>query len=69
VQLVLEGRVTNGVSDNAQLRDFAGEGANEGERISWNLRNQSGREVASGVYLIVLEGRGGRAIRKVAVIR
>ena len=40
-----------------------------GGTISWDLRNQSGREVASGVYLIILEGPGGVATRKVAVIR
>lgn len=37
--------------------------------ISWPLVNQSGRAVASGVYLILLDGPGGRAVRKVAVIR
>ncbi|PIU48160.1 MAG: hypothetical protein COS94_03605, partial [Candidatus Hydrogenedentes bacterium CG07_land_8_20_14_0_80_42_17] len=37
--------------------------------VSWNLSNQSGRQIASGVYLIILDGPGGRAVRKVAVIR
>lgn len=37
--------------------------------VSWNLQNQSGRNVASGTYLMVLDGPGGRAVRKVAVIK
>jgi hypothetical protein len=37
--------------------------------VSWNLASNSGRHVASGVYLIILEGPGGRAVRKVAVLR
>jgi hypothetical protein len=37
--------------------------------VSWNLANNGGRHVSSGVYLIMLEGPGGRAVRKVAVVR
>jgi hypothetical protein len=44
------------------------DGDNRGT-ISWSLRNHSGREIASGVYLIIREGPGGRSVRKVAVIR
>lgn len=37
--------------------------------VSWDLRNRAGREVASGIYIILFDGPGGRAARKVAVIR
>jgi hypothetical protein len=52
-----------GVSTTPRLRRMS-----DGQ-VSWDLRNASGREVASGVYVVHLEGGGDRAIRKVAVIR
>jgi hypothetical protein len=51
---------------NLQVVDVGGA---TGQVTRWNLRNQSGREVASGTYIIILEGPGGRAVRKVAIIR
>lgn len=44
-------------------------GGTTGQVTRWDLMNQNGHEVASGLYLIVLEGPGGIATRKVAVIR
>ncbi|MEK8023830.1 MAG: hypothetical protein AAB229_08500 [Candidatus Hydrogenedentota bacterium] len=72
-ELVVDATVNalNGTSTNSQLRVTAAilnDGDNLGT-VSWNLKNQSGRDVASGVYLIVLEGPGGRSVRKVAVMR
>jgi hypothetical protein len=61
----------NATSTNPNLRVTAAI-INDGNAlgtVSWNLANNSGRAVASGVYLIMLEGPGGRAVRKVAVIR
>lgn len=37
--------------------------------LSWDGRNKSGRFVASGVYLAVIEAGGARKVRRVAVIR
>jgi hypothetical protein len=61
----------NGTSNNSSLRVTAAivNDGTVGGTVSWNLRNQRNREVASGVYLIVLEGPGGKAVRKVAVMR
>ena len=35
----------------------------------WQGTNRGGRLVASGVYLVVVEGNGIKAIRKLAIIR
>ncbi|MEK8024253.1 MAG: Ig-like domain-containing protein [Candidatus Hydrogenedentota bacterium] len=61
----------NGTSNNSSLRVTAAivNDGTVGGTVSWNLRNQRNREVASGVFLIVLEGPGGKAVRKVAVMR
>jgi hypothetical protein len=37
--------------------------------FTWQGTNRGGRSVASGVYLVVVEGNGIKAIRKLAVIR
>ena len=37
--------------------------------FTWQGANRGGRAVASGVYLVVVEGNGIKAIRKLAVIR
>lgn len=73
-ELVLDATVdalagtTTGTSSNANLRVTPITNTGRGT-VSWNLANQSGRAVASGVYLITIDGPGGRAVRKVAVIR
>lgn len=36
---------------------------------TWDARNKAGRAVASGVYLAVIEGSGGKKLLKLAVIR
>jgi hypothetical protein len=71
-ELVLDGTLDpsslNAVAagGNLQVVDVGGA---TGQVTRWNLRNQSGREVASGTFIIILEGPGGRAVRKVAIIR
>ncbi|MFA6091712.1 MAG: kelch repeat-containing protein [Elusimicrobiota bacterium] len=45
------------------------ETANSSGLLIWNARNLSGRPVASGLYLAVLEARGERKIVKIAVVR
>ena len=37
--------------------------------VVWDARNQDNQEVVSGVYLIVVKGGGGTAVRKVAIVR
>lgn len=37
--------------------------------LTWDGRNSSGRAVASGTYLALIEGAGARKVRRVAVIR
>ena len=44
-------------------------GGATGQVTRWDLANQNGQTVASGVYIIVMEGPGGKATRKFAVIR
>ncbi len=43
--------------------------ANTNGLVRWNARNKDNQEVASGVYLIVVKGPGGTAVRKAAVVR
>ncbi|RMH59084.1 MAG: hypothetical protein D6679_02860 [Candidatus Hydrogenedentota bacterium] len=43
-------------------------GGGTGQVTRWDLKNRNGRDVSSGTYLIVLEGKGGRAVHKVAII-
>ncbi|MEK7656167.1 MAG: T9SS type A sorting domain-containing protein, partial [Elusimicrobiota bacterium] len=43
--------------------------ANPSGVATWDARNKAGRSVASGVYLAVIEGPGGKKILKLAVIR
>jgi len=56
------------VTTNAALRITSIINTGRGT-VSWNLANSSGRQVASGVYLIVFDGPGGRAVKKVAIIK
>ncbi|MFH2204447.1 MAG: kelch repeat-containing protein [Elusimicrobiota bacterium] len=37
--------------------------------LTWNGRNNSGRPIASGVYLVMLEGNGLQKVIKMAVVR
>lgn len=67
-ELVLEGRVSNNAlsTDNPHLAPVAG---NQG-RVAWDLCNQSGKKVASGVYIIVVSNSAGeRVIKKVSIVR
>lgn len=43
--------------------------ANTNGLVRWNARNRDNQEVASGVYLVVVKGPGGTAVRKAAVVR
>lgn len=70
-QLVLEGALNPSVlgatasNGHLQVIDLP----LTGRVTRWDLRNQSGHNVASGTYIIILNGPGGQAVRKVAVIR
>jgi len=44
-------------------------GGTTGQVTRWDLKNQHGKDVASGLYIILLDGPGGRATKKFAVIR
>jgi hypothetical protein len=71
-ELVADGTLNSpGTGNSSTSPSIAYTGIENNARgtVRWNLQNQSGRRVASGVYLIVLEGPGGRATRRVAVIR
>ncbi|UPT72448.1 MAG: hypothetical protein M0D55_10670 [Elusimicrobiota bacterium] len=37
--------------------------------LTWNGRNAHGRNVATGTYYAIIEGAGGRKVRRVAVVR
>lgn len=71
-ELVLDGSLdpsslgATAANGNLQVVDVGGA---TGQVTRWNLKNQSGRDVASGIYLILLDGPGGTASRKVAIIR
>ncbi len=41
----------------------------EGKKLFWDGRNRWGEEVSSGLYLVVVKGRGFRRIGKIAKIR
>jgi hypothetical protein len=42
---------------------------NSGGTVQWDVRNNDGADVASGVYFAVIKGTGGTIKRKLAVIR
>jgi hypothetical protein len=56
-----------------RVYNIAGELIKEELNISvewcWNLRNRWGREVASGIYLILIKSEYETMIKKIAVIR
>jgi hypothetical protein len=43
--------------------------ANQSGLVTWSATNGSGRNVASGLYLVIVEGGGAKKIMKLAVIR
>jgi hypothetical protein len=43
--------------------------ANESGLVTWSATNGSGRNVSSGLYLVIVEGGGAKKIMKLAVIR
>jgi hypothetical protein len=71
-ELVLEGTLdpaslaATAANAHLQVVDVAGL---TGQVTRWDLKNQHGKDVASGLYMIVFEGPGGRATRRFAVIR
>ncbi|TET46005.1 hypothetical protein E3J62_05565 [candidate division TA06 bacterium] len=38
-------------------------------KIDWNLKNEAGNEVASGIYLVTLQGFATTSARKLAIVR
>ncbi|MEQ1919723.1 MAG: hypothetical protein ABL955_11035, partial [Elusimicrobiota bacterium] len=57
-----------------RLMSLTGEQVWDGEAgangiLTWDGRNKSGRNVASGTYYAIIEGAGARKVRRVVVIR
>jgi hypothetical protein len=71
-ELVLDGTLdpsslgASSANGHLQVTDVGGA---TGQITRWDLKNQHGNDVASGLYLIVLEGPGGRATRRFAIAR
>ena len=49
-------------------RVFSGR-TNQNGLLVWSATNPSGRPVASGIYLVIVEGSGDEKILKLAVVR
>ena len=65
--------IGNGVifakTDEADVIDYAN-AVHTGAEAKWNLTNENGKEIASGLYIIVIKLDNGKSIyRKVAVVR
>ncbi|PIU48167.1 MAG: hypothetical protein COS94_03510, partial [Candidatus Hydrogenedentes bacterium CG07_land_8_20_14_0_80_42_17] len=71
-ELVLDGTLDpsslGATSANGHLQVVDVGGAT-GQVTRWDLKNQHGRDAASGLYMIVMEGPGGKAVKQYAIIR